>query len=424
MRVRVRRTLRFTIITIFICLLFISISNTEIGDKNSEKINEYGENKFETSTEMEWLRLWGNSGNGVAVDQYNNCYLVGEIDNDAFIVKYNLTGNMIWNQTWGGVGDDSGYALAVDTDQNTLYLTGTTESFNVSATDGFLAKFDLNGTLLWNKTWGGVNTDGGLDLAVESLGYCYIAGLIDKYNSYSGEGILLKFDTNGSQLWNRTYGGLELEDGTGVAIDSGNNVYLAGTTASFAVENYDLYLTKFTSTGIQVWNKTYDYDSGDRCFGLAVDGLNNCYLVGDPGLLKYDSEGNLVWRQTLDFLGRPLVTDVAVDTSNYCYVTGHTRIDDIFKTRYPAFIVKCDPSGDAVGHRLIYNDDLYDFYWGNRIAVDAFNNIYVAGDIIWDSGFLFISNKLYPIQITGFEWVFLFILGEVIGLMLIEMKYK
>ncbi len=405
---------------IFICLFLISISNFAIGDKQIEKINKSGEIKLESATENELFRTYGDDGNAVAVDQYNNCYVVGRIDNDAFIVKYDLNGNVVWNQTWGGLGDEEGYAVAVNPNQNSCYMTGTIEGFNVSDTNGFLVKYDLNGTLLWNLTWGGPNTDGGQALAVDSFGYCYIAGVINKYNEFSGDGILIKFDPDGHQLWNRTYGGLEQEDGTGVALDSGDHCYLAGTTASFAVDSYySMYLVKYTTTGIQVWNKTYVYG---RCFGLAIDGWNNCYLVGDPGLLKVDSVGNSLWRQTLEELGDPWMTNVAIDSRNHCYITGHITIDEGFNTLYAAFIVKFDASGNAVGHRLIYNDNNY--YRGKGIAIDAFNRIYVTGTIHLSEGFLFISNILYPIRISGFEWVFLLILGEIFGLILIEMKNR
>jgi hypothetical protein len=407
---------------IFICLFLISVNNLGVGGKSIEKINKCGEIKLESLTTIEWFRMWGVRGNGVAVDRYNNCYLVGIINNDAFIVKYNKDGNVIWNQTWGRTGDDEGYAVTVDPNQNSCYITGTTEGLDLSKTDGFLVKYDLNGTFLWNLTWGGANSDGGMDIVVDSFGYCYIAGVINKCNEFSGDGILIKFDTDGNQLWNRTYGGLGLEDGTGVAIDSGNYCYFAGTTASFAVDYYDMYLVKYTSSGVQVWNKTYDCETWDRCFGLAIDGWNNSYLVGDPGLLKVDPMGNPLWRQTLAELDDPLVTNIAIDSKNNCYITGFTMIDDIFDTLHTAFIVKFDASGNALGHRLIDNGD--GLYWGSGIAVDAFNNFYVAGNIYWERGFLFVSNILYPQRISGFEWLFLFILGEIIGLILIEMKYR
>jgi hypothetical protein len=316
-----------------------------------------------------------------------------------------------------------GYAVAVDPIQNSCYLTGTTEGFNLNASDGFLVKYDLNGTCLWNLTWGGAQTDGGRDLTVDSFGDCYVAGVIDKYNEFSGDGILLKFDPDGKQLWNRTFGGLELEDATGIALDNGNYCYLAGTTASFAVESdtYDMYLVKYTATGVHVWNKTYDYASIDRCFDLAIDSWNNCYLVGDPGLVKVDSVGNPLWRQTLEDLDYPLVTSIALDSNSNCYVTGFAMIEDVFNTRYAAFIVKFDTSGDGLGLRLIYKDG--DLYWGNGIAVDPFNNIYIAGESLRDGyGFLFHSTTLYPFRISGFEWIFLFLVGEIVGLMLIELK--
>ncbi|NVM54151.1 MAG: hypothetical protein HWN66_10660 [Candidatus Helarchaeota archaeon] len=421
---QIKRMGSLAIIVIVIFILFLLVTMINLQDVNAKLEGKGKDDKLEveTSPAREWFRIWGTEGNDVAVDQNDNCYLVGSIANDAFIVKFDANGNEIWNRTWGGAEDDEAYGLVIDSNTNSCYLIGATESFGVSLVDGFIVKYDLNGTQLWNLTWGGPNTDAGVDVTVDSFGNCYAGGLINKSGDLTGDAILLKYDSDGNQLWNRTYGGAELDDTGGIDLDSGNNCYIAGTTSSFGTDHYDLFIVKYNQTGTQLWNRTYDYDAWERCFGMAIDGLNNCYLVGDPGLLKYDSEGNQLWHQTLDILEYPLATAIAIDTENNCYVTGHTWVYDIFRTIYSAFVLKLDSSGNALGHRLIYDDALY---WGNGIAVDESNNFYVAGEIrvYAVDAFLFKSSTLYPLQVSGFEWLFFLIGGQLLGLLLLEWKY-
>ncbi len=86
---------------------------------------------------------------------------------NVFLVKYDQSGNIVYQKTWGGAEADYGYAVAVDQLGN-AYVTGYTYSFgpnpqrtgeqsttyqNLAAM--FLLKYDSNGNLWWQRIWSG-----------------------------------------------------------------------------------------------------------------------------------------------------------------------------------------------------------------------------------------------------------------------------
>ncbi|KKM84979.1 hypothetical protein LCGC14_1293720 [marine sediment metagenome] len=96
-----------------------------------------------------------------------------------------------------------------------------------------------SGAQQWNLTWGGRSTSFGFGVAVDSANNVYLAGRT------SQDMVLVKYDSSGMQQWNRTWGGSNWDEGRGVAVDSSNNVYLAGVTPTFGAGSADMVLVKF-----------------------------------------------------------------------------------------------------------------------------------------------------------------------------------
>jgi len=111
-------------------------------------------------------------------------------------------------------------------------------------------KYDSSGVQQWNRTWGGIDEDGGSLTAVDSSDNVYISGWTVSFGAGDSAGdsdmVLVKYDSSGVQQWNRTWGGID--PGWGVAVDSSDNVYLAGDTSKREEEEeppisgYDLLL--------------------------------------------------------------------------------------------------------------------------------------------------------------------------------------
>ena len=108
---------------------------------------------------------------------------------DIFIAKFNSSGTQQWNTTWGGDDEDYGNDITLDNSGN-IYITGSTYSFGVGYGDVFIAKYNNSGTLLWDTTWGGGSVDQGHGIALDSSSNIYITG---SYGISALEAFILRY---------------------------------------------------------------------------------------------------------------------------------------------------------------------------------------------------------------------------------------
>jgi len=277
--------------------------------------------KYDSSCNLLFQIPWGGTGNdvgrGVAVDGFDNVYVTGSTDSygagqsDVFLLKYGPSGEFQFSKTWGGSKNDYASGVAVDGTGN-VYVTGSTGSFGAGQSDVFLLKYDPSGNLLFQETWGGTQNDYGSGIAVDGGGNVYVTG--STYGATSGVAsvFLLKYDPSGNLLFEKTWGGTQSDYGSGVAVDGAGNVYVTGYTysssATLGVPN--AFLLKYDPSGTLLFQKTWGGLRGDYGYGVAVDGSGNTYVSGytysfgpnrqgvNVFLLRYDPSGNLLFQQT------------------------------------------------------------------------------------------------------------------------------
>jgi len=212
--------------------------------------------------------------NGVAVDTTGNTYLTGYTQSadfptvsaiqptfggnyDAFVTKINAAGSALVYSTYlGGVSGDSGSGIAADSAGN-AYVTGYTQSNNFPTAnalqpthagggeDAFVTKINATGTALVYSTYlGGNGSDVGGGIATDPAGDAYITGgttstnfptanPIQAANQGDRDVFVTKLNATGSALVYSTYlGGYLSENGTGIAPDAADKVYVVGITGS------------------------------------------------------------------------------------------------------------------------------------------------------------------------------------------------
>ena len=127
---------------------------------------------------------------------------------------------LLTETTWGGVGSDvaDGVASAAD---GSSYVVGITDSFTTDQFGNpspkiFVVKFAPDGSLSWQRIWNGTTIRGlgRPDVAVSADGSVYVTGVTADNGN---DAVLLKFDANGTLLWERAWGGAASDEGFAVA---------------------------------------------------------------------------------------------------------------------------------------------------------------------------------------------------------------
>ncbi|MGQ4876720.1 MAG: SBBP repeat-containing protein [Promethearchaeia archaeon] len=300
--------------------------------------------KYDSSGALIWSVNWGGTeienGYGVVCDNFGNIYVTGTTEsygngeNDVFLLKYNPSGNLIWNKTWGGGIDDRGYGIAVDNLGN-IYITGITESYGAGLEDVFLLKYNSSGTLIWDKTWGGSDDDEGYSVAVDSSGNIYITGNTWSYGNGANDVILLKYNSDGSLLSSTNWGGADSDEGYDIAFDGSDNLYIVGSTSSSGAGNYDVLTLKYSTSGAFIWSKIWGGSKEDDGFGICIDNSDNIYITGSSWsygngndeilLLQYSPSGTLNWNLTWGGSYNDYGKKIAVDSSENVYIAGTTE---------------------------------------------------------------------------------------------------
>ena len=175
---------------------------------------------------------------------------------DAFVTKFNAAGSALGYSTYlGGSGPDVGRGIAVDSSGN-AYVTGSTTSTdlpaanpfqaaNAGSDDAFVAKLNPAGSALVYSTYlGGGGTDAGNDIAVDSSGNAYVAGITNSTDfptvdpvqatlGGSNDAFVAKLNPGGSALVYSTFlGGSFFDLANGIAVDNAGNAYVTGDADS------------------------------------------------------------------------------------------------------------------------------------------------------------------------------------------------
>ena len=271
----------------------------------------------ETAPEVEWDKTFGGSDSDCvySVQQtFDGGYIVtgftfsfGAGGFDFWLIKTDSNGNELWNKTFGG--SDSDYAWSVQQTSDKGYIVaGATESFGAGDDDFWLIKTDSNGNKEWDKTFGGSNDDCAFSVQQTSDNGYILAGFTDSFGAGGRDSWLIKTDQNGNKEWDKTFGGSNNDHAHSIQMTSDNGYIIAGYTESFGAGNEDFWLIKTDSNGDKEWDKTFggpDYDwahsvqqTSDR--GYIVAGYTESFGAGneDFWLIKTDSNGDKEWDKT------------------------------------------------------------------------------------------------------------------------------
>jgi RTX calcium-binding nonapeptide repeat (4 copies)/Beta-propeller repeat len=366
-----------------------------------QKLDAYGQFMWAVS-------LGGTSherAHGIAVDSLGNIYLAGEFQltvdfdpsssvstvvsnggRDAFVAKYDNSGNLQWAKSFGGSSQDIIEGIAVDAVGNVV-VGGTFSGASVvdfdpgsgfynstsnGGIDSFVSKFDSFGNFSWARTFGGSSNDFLYSLALDAVGNVYSTGefgatvdfdpsegIFSVTSAGNLDGYVHKLDSSGNFAWVRAIAGLGHQRSYDIAVDANGNTYVTGTffgTADFdpgsstlnltSAGDYDVFIQKLDSSGILVWAKAIGGAGSDTGHGIAIDKYGEVYTTGsfsglcdfnpssasfdllskaglDSFVSKLDYAGNFIWARQFGGPGNEAGLDIAIDDDGSVLTTGY-----------------------------------------------------------------------------------------------------
>ena len=264
--------------------------------------------KTDASGNMQWNNTYGGTGNewttsvvqtfdgGYAIFGFTESFGAGF--QDLYLVKTDASGNMEWNQTYGGTGNETDGYVVVQTSDGGYAMVGATNSFGAGNIDVWLVRADASGNMEWNQTYGGIGRDDGYDLIQTSDGGYAITGYTTSFGGTKA--YLVKADSSGNMQWNKTYSTLFADIGLHV-IQTADGGYAIVGWNYVTVQNQDFTLYKTDADGNLEWNMTYGGTGVENGFALLQTSDGGYLLTGNTD--SFGAGGTDIWLVKTDEAG-------------------------------------------------------------------------------------------------------------------------
>jgi cysteine-rich repeat protein len=380
--------------------MWIQPSLSEVCDDGNLVQGDGCNNDCQLSAQTLWTDTYDHElGNDQALavdtDSAANIAIAGRVVSgttvSALVRKYDPDGGLIWERIENaGMGNDYGYGVAVDTQDNVIAagrVTVTGEGGNV-----WVRKYDSQGNELWTRTFdgGAGSTDeanavaAGPDDTLVVVGRSWTA--VTSYDIW-----VRKYDADGGVLWTRTHDEQQGDDtARGVAIDQNSGAVAVVGQVWRAGVGSDIWVRKYTADGSEQWTQSANGDdSNDTARGVAINESGDIVVTGNVWVQDeaanvwvraYDTDGNTQWTETFNNMadnsndaGRGVDIDSsgAIIVAGSSWVAGHSY--DIWVRRYT-------PLGATMWTRLVDGPaDNADY--GRGVSADINDDVVVCGQI-------------------------------------------
>lgn len=309
-------------------------------------------------------------------------------NNDIFMAKYTLTGNLVWAKRAGSSSDDKALGISYDNSGNVYicgYFTNTVTFGSTTLTgfgdnDIFVAKYDPNGNCIWAKKAGGGGKDEAKSIRIDATGNIYICGKYKYSANFSGQilsnpdsksnAFIAKYSSNGTLLWARQAGKSWNDVAWSLTLDNSGKIFVTGEFSSsikfgtlptlYTSGNADVFVVCYNANGDALWAKKAGGGMNDRGRGIGTDG-NNIFITGQFG--KNSTFGS--------------IAKSAVDNSDI-FISGLSNSG--------TFLWVSSVGGPADA------DETLGFESGNAVCAQPSGNVYATGSML--NGGIFGSTSL------------------------------
>ena len=266
----------------------------------------------------------------------------GEGFSDIFIAVYDSKGNFVWVEQAGGANNDYSYSVTADSIGNIIVtgrfketaIFGDIEITSLGFNDIFIAKYDLEGNVVFVKQVGGPGNDYGNSVVLDRNSSIIVTGYFEQEVSFgnnvltslgSSDIFIVKYDSEGNLIFVEQGGGIYKDQGTSVTTDSDGNILVVGNIQGGAIFGeieiasnvfIGMFIAKYDKDGNLLWVERAAGDAEGT--GINTDLNRNIIVSGffgffqeavaifgeievasygslDIFIAKYDTDGNLFW---------------------------------------------------------------------------------------------------------------------------------
>ena len=374
---------------------------------------------------------------------------------DGYLVKRDTAGNILWNRSWGSLGDDqtSSVATAAEGEAivggyfNQTVTIGDTTLISKGQTDGVLIKYAANGDVVWAISTAGQQNDQITSVATDLGGHAIAAGFTtntatvstlrtDTTFTQTGEnGFVIRYAPNGKLLWANQLISPVSAKSTTVSTDIFGDVLVAGsfktsltatdeegTTLNLNGTTAELgFVAKYDEYGRLLWLTSIP----KAAKGIDTDDFGNVFVVGEGFLHSFSPNGQARFQKVLP--SNSIVSNIAVGRSGKIALSGHftgTLNGNAATGNEEGFVMYFLPNGtllDTQSQGGTQNDRI------NGVAFDDLGNVYTTGfyensmtlgeNTLSNNGRASVFNRFQPILLgcgldilaqdhtnTNFEW--------------------
>jgi hypothetical protein len=352
---------------------------------------------------------------------------------DGYLAKYTSSGDLVWVKHLSSSTNAEAYGWDLRVDAaNNVYLTGaftgamtlgTAVLTSAGGDDGYVAKLDSSGDVLWARQLAGTGEDVLSEVSVDAAGNVYVNGSFSDTATLAGrsftstgrsDGLVAKFNDVGVLQWAQAFTGAGDDSPWGIAVDAQGNVYTTGTfTDTVTIGSQTLtsrgdadgYLAKLNPSGQIQWVRQFGGTGHDFIGDVGVDAAGNVYTTGgfvgtmtlgdttltskggtDVFVTKLNSDGSFLWSRSMGSAADDWAGGLAVDAAGNTYYTGWFTGAGSFEGQattaatYTGFLGKLDAAGNTVWTQ-VWGSGVGGTGggWGYQVAIDGAGHIYVAG---------------------------------------------
>ena len=318
--------------------------------------------KLRADGAVEWQKAYGGASSDFAasIQQTDDggYIVVGETrsfgvgEADMWVLKLKPNGTVEWQKTYGGTASDKAASIQQTHDRGYV-VAGMTQSFGAGDYDAWILKLTPDGSIEWQKTYGGGGMDAAHSIRQTGDGGYIVAGCTSSFGTGRGDFWVLKLRPDGTLEWQKTYGGDDSDEAHSIQQTRDGGYIVAGTTSSFGAGEGDLWVLKLKSDGIVKWQTTCGGDCVDGAVSIQETG-DEGYIVagvkdelpaggGDLWVLKIRSEGSVKWQKVYGGAGWEWATSIQQTTEGGYIVAGLTSS---FGTGgFDSWVLKLRPDG-------------------------------------------------------------------------------